>query len=102
MTNIEYMAKPPIITTLIPTYKRATLLERAIRSALGQTYPHLQVCVYDNASGDDTQETVRRLSSADRRVKYFCHATNMGAHKNFIQAMESVETPFFSLLSDDA
>ena len=101
MTNIEYMAKPPIITTLIPTFQRATLLERAIRSALGQTYPHLQVCVYDNGSGDDTEETVRQLSSADQRVKYFCHATNIGLQKNFIQAMERVDTPFFSFLSDD-
>ena len=101
MTNIEYMAKAPIITTLIPTYQRPKLLERAIKSALGQTYSHLQVCVYDNASGDDTEETVRRLAGADQRVKYFCHATNIGAQKNFIHAMERVHTPFFSFLSDD-
>lgn len=95
------MANEPIITTLIPTYRRAALLERAIRSALAQTYPHLQVCVYDNASGDDTEGAVRRLSSVDQRVKYFCHATNIGAQKNFIQAMERVDTPLFSFLSDD-
>src|ERR1017187_8035333 len=91
----------PVITTLIPTYQRARLLGRAIRSALGQTYPHLQVCVYDNASGDDTRETVRQLSSADPRVRYFCHAANIGAQKNFIEAMKRVDTPFFSILSDD-
>jgi len=95
------MAQTPIITTVIPTYRRPKLLERAIRSALEQTYPHLQVCVYDNASGDDTEETVQRLCEADPRVRYFCHPANIGLQKNFIQAMERVETPFFSFLSDD-
>jgi hypothetical protein len=91
----------PVITTLIPTYRRAVLLERSIRSALSQTYPHLRVCVYDNASGDETRETVRQLSSADPRVSYFCHATNIGPLNNFIHAMERVDTSFFSILSDD-
>ncbi|MEK7713004.1 MAG: glycosyltransferase, partial [Nitrospirota bacterium] len=39
------MAVPPLITTIIPTYRRPKLLRRAIKSALNQTYPHLQVCV---------------------------------------------------------
>ena len=98
----EYcLEKAPVITTLIPTYRRPKLLERAIRSALNQTYPHVQVCVFDNDSRDDTEKTVRRLSNVDPRVRYFCRATNIGAHKNFVQAMESVDTPFFSILSDD-
>ncbi|MGA2653315.1 MAG: glycosyltransferase family 2 protein [Terracidiphilus sp.] len=101
ITGEHCMEQPPVITTLIPTYRRPKLLERAIRSALGQTYPHVQVCVYDNASGDDTEETVLRLSSADPRVKYFRNGTNIGWLKNFMQAMEQVDTPFFSLLSDD-
>lgn len=44
----------PIITAVIPTYRRPRLLRRAIKSVLAQTYPHFQVCVYDNASGDET------------------------------------------------
>jgi glycosyltransferase involved in cell wall biosynthesis len=95
------VAERPTITTLIPTYRRPRLLARAIKSALNQTYPHLQVCVYDNASGDDTRETVQRLSEADQRVKYICRPTNIGLQQNFIQAMERVNTPFFSFLSDD-
>ncbi len=90
-----------LITTIIPTYRRPKLLRRAIRSVLNQTYPHLQVCVYDNASGDETASIVAELSKEDPRVKYHCHAENIGATKNFIYGMEHVETPFFTLLSDD-
>jgi hypothetical protein len=101
-TGISSLECPePLITTLIPTYQRAKLLERAIGSVLDQTYPHLRICVYDNASEDDTGDVVRKLSTADPRVRYFRNAENIGALKNFIRAMESVDTPFFSFLSDD-
>ena len=40
----------PLITTVIPTYRRPHMLQRAIRSVLDQTYPHFKICVYDNAS----------------------------------------------------
>jgi len=91
----------PLITTIIPTYRRPQLLQRAIRSVLAQTYPHFQVCVYDNASGDETAAVVRTLAGADHRVKYYCHTENIGAFKNFVFALERLDTRFFSILSDD-
>lgn len=90
-----------LITTVIPTYRRPSLLRRAVMSVLAQSYPHFQVCVYDNASGDETGNIVRDLAAADSRVKYFCHPQNIGAMPNFLFGMERVQTPFFSLLSDD-
>jgi glycosyltransferase involved in cell wall biosynthesis len=89
------------ITTIIPTYQRPELLERAIRSVLAQTWQDLQVCVYDNASGDDTSKVVLDLAAKDSRVKYFCHTENIGAFANFNFGLQQVNTPFFSFLSDD-
>jgi len=77
------------------------MLRRAVCSVLSQTYPHFQVCVYDNASGDETASVVAELAKLDSRVKYHCHSENIGALKNFIYGMEHVETPFFSFLPDD-
>jgi len=91
----------PLITTIIPTYRRPKLLHRAIQSVLNQTYPHFQVCVYDNASGDETAAVVAELAKKDSRVKYHCHPENIGGLKNFIYGMEHVDTPFFSFFSDD-
>lgn len=91
----------PRITTVIPTYRRPELLRRAIRSVLNQTFRELEICVYDNASGDETGKFVGELAAADGRVKYFCHAQNIGAAPNFVFGMSRVQTPFFSLLSDD-
>jgi glycosyltransferase involved in cell wall biosynthesis len=91
----------PMITTIIPTYRRPQQLKQAIISVLNQTYPHFQVCVYDNASGDDTALVVAEIAKADTRVKYYCHKENIGAFNNFQFGLMHVETPFFSFLSDD-
>lgn len=90
-----------MITTIIPTYRRPKLLRRAIRSVLSQTYSSFQVCVYDNASGDETACVAAEMQQRDPRVRYFCHAQNIGALRNIVYAMERVQTTFFSILSDD-
>jgi len=95
------MLNLPLITTIIPTYRRPELLIRAIKSALNQTFQDLQVCVYDNASGDETAQVVKELAEKDRRLKYYCHPENIGAHRNFQYGLSKVETPYFSFLSDD-
>lgn len=91
----------PQITTIIPTYRRPKLLRRAIQSVLNQTYSEFQVCVYDNASGDETAEVVRSLATQDSRIHYYCHKEDVGWLRNFDFAMRQVKTPWFSILSDD-
>ena len=91
----------PMVTTIIPTYRRPALLRRAISSALAQTYPHIRVCVYDNASADETADLVAEFAKRDPRVHYFCHPENVGAFANFSYGLNAVATPLFSFLSDD-
>jgi glycosyltransferase involved in cell wall biosynthesis len=94
-------AEAALITTIIPTYRRPEMLRRAIRSVLNQTFPHFQLCIYDNASGDDTTEVVAEFTKKDLRVKYFCHPHNIGAIPNYNHGLREVRTPLFSLLADD-
>ena len=91
----------PLITTIIPTFRRPQLLRRAILSVLSQTYSHVRVCVLDNASNDETGAVVAHLARFDDRVHYHHHSQNIGSYNNFNFGIRQVETPFFSLLSDD-
>ncbi|MFC5526637.1 glycosyltransferase family 2 protein [Rhodanobacter ginsengisoli] len=91
----------PLISTIIPTYRRPALLQRAIASAIEQQGVDVCVSVFDNCSGDDTADVVNRLARSHGRIKYHCHPSNLGAGANFDFAMRSVDTPFFSILSDD-
>ena len=90
-----------IVTVVIPTYRRPDMVVRAIRSVLNQTYAHVRVRVFDNASGDDTARVVGELAKADPRVEYTAHAENIGAAANFGHAIRQVDTPLFVALSDD-
>lgn len=94
---------PPqaLITTIIPTYRRPRLLKRAIQSVLNQSYPHFELHVYDNASCDETLDVAGWFASHDSRVRYHCHARNIGPIANFALASAEVKTPFFNILSDD-
>jgi GT2 family glycosyltransferase len=95
------MTAKPLITTIIPTYKRPQTLKRAIQSVLNQTFPAFQVCVYDDASNDDTKTVVSELAKTDSRVKYYCHEENIGMFANWNFGLKEVNTLFFSFLSDD-
>lgn len=95
------MNKTPLITTIIPTFNRANLLKLAIASVQNQTFRDLQILVLDNSSLDDTPDVVALLSKEDSRIKYHRHSTNIGPGPNIKCGYEHVDTPFFSILSDD-
>ena len=89
------------VTALIVTYRRPEFLRRAILSVLGQTYSNLQLKIFDDASDDETKNVVNNFIKDDERIKYHCHQNNIGRLLNFRYAFESVDTPYFSILSDD-
>ena len=90
-----------LITTVVPTYRRPQLLRRAVVSALSQSYGQLKVCVFDNASGDETEEVVSSLIRQDARVSYIKNERNVGAVANMMRGAASVSTGFYSFLNDD-
>lgn len=90
-----------MITTIITTYRRPHLLKRALRSVLNQTYPHFKVCVYDNASNDETEEIMLDFMKKDSRIHYHKHPENIGMMANYAFGFSRIDTPYFSFLSDD-
>lgn len=93
--------KKPLITTVIPTFQRPKLLKKAIESVLAQSFSDLLICVYDNNSEDETEEVVKNLIRQDNRIIYFKNTENIGPLLNIKNGIEAVNTPFYSLLSDD-
>lgn len=87
------------ITTLLPTFNRASLLKRAIQSVLNQSYQGFVLYVFDNASTDNTAEVVASFN--DPRIHYVRHKKNIGLFQNFAQSLSYVKTEYFSFLSDD-
>lgn len=71
----------PMVTIMIPTYNQSEFLGDAIRSALAQTYPNLEVIVGDDASNDNTGALAATFS--DPRLRYVRNGTNLGRRGNY-------------------
>jgi glycosyltransferase involved in cell wall biosynthesis len=72
----------PLISVLIPTFNQHTYIAQAIRSALDQDYPDIEVVVCDDASTDSTGETIRAFGN-DPRVSVHINAANLGRTGNY-------------------
>ena len=90
----------PLVSILIPTYKRAALLPKAIQSALDQTYPSIEVLILDDCSPDDTT-AASALFTSDPRVRYIRHAANLGLPRNWQFGIDAARGEFFTILHDD-
>jgi len=68
--------KTPTVSVIIPTYNRAHLVGRAIRSVLNQTFQDFEIIVVDDGSTDNTEEVVKGFN--DPRIRYIRHEENHG------------------------
>lgn len=67
----------PTVNITIPTYNRAFCIEKAVSSALGQTYHDFTVTIVDDASTDDTYGVLRPYLDHPR-VCYIRLGDNVG------------------------
>src|SRR5690348_16181289 len=67
----------PLVSFVVPVYNAAAYITRAIDSALGQTYPKIEVVVVDDGSTDTTAAVIHPHYASNSRVRYF-YQTNAG------------------------
>jgi len=89
----------PQVTVGIPTFNRAHLLRDSMASVLSQSHRDFRLLVSDNASVDDTRETV--VAFGDPRIVYVRSDENIGMVGNFNRIIGLTETEFLILLPDD-
>ncbi|MDP2709986.1 MAG: glycosyltransferase family 2 protein [Solirubrobacteraceae bacterium] len=92
---------PAAVSIAIPTFNRRATLERAVRSALGQTHVDLEVVVSDNASSDGTVELLDRLAADDDRLRTVRQRANRGMVANLNAAIAMARGDHVMLLADD-
>lgn len=75
LKNKKFMPK---VSVIIPTYNRADLLPRTIRSVLDQTFGDFELLIIDDGSTDSTKSVVQEYANQDKRIKYI-YQNNSGA-----------------------
>ena len=85
----------PTVSVVIATYNGARHVLQTLQSALGQTYPHVEIIVVDDGSTDNTVATVQELGAAIHVIQRtnggVSAARNMGAkaaHGEFISFLD--------------
>lgn len=72
----------PLVSIMIPTYNRPLLFEKALQSAMAQTYPNVEILVNDNSTDDATQQLMEKYI-ADERIRYFRNREARNKADNF-------------------
>jgi glycosyltransferase involved in cell wall biosynthesis len=97
-----------LFSIVIPTYNRASFIEKTINSVLNQVYPNFEIIVVDDGSTDHTEEIVRSIK--DPRISYYkkkneerAKARNFGANLakgDYINFLDSDDTLYPNHLSE--
>lgn len=90
----------PLLSIVIPTYNRPAYLKEAVISALGQTYPNIEVVIGDNGTADATQGWERELTD-DPRLTYRRNPRNLGMPGNFNALADAARGEYLVALGDD-
>ena len=94
--NIEL---EPLVSVILPTHNRASLLRHAIHSVLAQTYRHLELLVVDDASTDSTPQVVDAIR--DSRLRHIRLVENRRAAHARNVAMREARGSLFAFNDDD-
>jgi glycosyltransferase involved in cell wall biosynthesis len=94
----------PLLTIAIPTYNRASCLERLLQTLaieLRGLESQVSIIVSDNASTDHTRQVIAAFASQHPSVRTLHNVENLGMDGNFLECAAHVDGKHFWLLSDD-
>ncbi|MFS3136323.1 glycosyltransferase [Gluconacetobacter sacchari] len=91
------------ISILLPVYKGPPIyVERAIISALTQTYKNIELCIVDDFScSDEISSIINYYCRYDERVKLFVHEKNAGISEATNSALRLATGSYIALLDHD-
>jgi len=91
--------KTPKFSVFIPTFNRAFIVDRAIKSVLAQEYEDFELLVVDDCSTDKTQEILAAYD--DPRIRAFRHSINRGIQSGYLTAVDNMNGQWLVPLGSD-
>lgn len=89
----------PVVTVTISCFNHQDYIEAAIKSVLRQTYPNLELLVFDDGSSDNSVEIIRRL--ADTYGFFFETQKNMGLSATLNKALSIAKGKYYVPFGSD-
>lgn len=91
----------PLVSCIVPTHNRRSLLPRAVVSILSQSFSDIELIIVDDGSTDDTKLYLDKLIVSDHRVRVirFANASGGGQARN--AGIEASRGKYIAFLDDD-
>lgn len=93
--------KAPLITVGLTTFNAINTLDRAIASALAQTWQPIEFIVVDDASNDGTYERLLELAIRHLELKVLRNSVNCGVAVSRNRILSSASGEFVVFFDDD-
>lgn len=92
----------PIISVVVPAFKRPEMLEDLIRSFELQTLDASELIIVDDCPEDEmVRQTVLRYGQQDPRIRFYKNDVNLGFCKNLLRSIELARGLYIVVMGDD-
>lgn len=88
-----------LVSVVIPTYNRADLIEKAVKSVINQTYKNLEIIIIDDGSTDNTKEALANIK--DYRISYYYQENSGGPSKPKNSGIKKAKGDYIAFLDSD-
>ncbi len=96
------MQDEPLVSILIPTFRRSKDLRRMLESAAAQTYANVEIVIANNDCEDkETNELCREFAAKDKRIVYHAQPVNIGGWNNNTFLINEAKGEYCLMTNDD-
>lgn len=96
---MEIKMNEPLVSVVVSSFNRPSMLRVALLSVIGQSYPNLEIIVQDDSTNSDCEQIV--LDVADSRIRYTRNQPALGTVRNLRSGYRKCTGKYFSTLNDD-
>lgn len=89
------------VSIAITCYNAEATIERAVRSAMAQNWPNLEIIALDDASQDGSLKVLERLAVNDERIRIIARRINGGVAAARNALLAAATGPFIAFFDDD-
>jgi glycosyltransferase involved in cell wall biosynthesis len=91
----------PLVTIGLTAYNASDRVERAVNSALAQTWRPIEIVAVDDGSNDGTRAILDYLAAQHPELRVFCNAANAGVAVSRNRILAEARGEFVAFFDDD-
>lgn len=95
----EHSPEAPLVSIGLPVYNGRRHLRHAVLSILNQAYTNWELIIVDDASTDNSLETIADI--VDNRIKVTRHSDNLGRAARLNEAVDQAKGEYFARMDQD-